>query len=627
MKISSKIALIVAIVILTLGVAQVIVGLRLILPSFTSLERANAHVDMDRAADALHAELDQLAVAAHDYGDWDDLFRFMQDRKPTYALSTEQVKSLNIDVLAVIDPAGRLVWSAAFAPGTTVPLKLAALEGAELPANHPWRGAVAAGGVARGFVPTEYGPLLGALAPILNGRGAGPARGSVLLGRFLTPKELARIAEQAHVKVDLRMAIPSGSARGNAAQVADDTLLEHEQTTEIYRSFRGIDAAPLFTLRAEIPRTISGQGRRSVLFATGSLTIFGAIILGALLVVLRRMVLEPLARLTRHAIEIGERDSVHRRLAITRTDEIGVLGNEFDRMIERLAVTRRELIERSFEAGVGEMASGALHNIGNVLTPLGVRVETLRQRLRGMPYADIEPTIALLAQHADEPAHRRDCVTLLTLLARECAGAIEGSSADVESIKRQLEDLKQLLAEQKRYARRSPLLENSDVAELVRRAVEVIPEELRRAVRLEVDASVTMAGALRLPRVTLQQVLQNVVLNAAQAIRAGGRGEGVLAVRARRIPADGWAPLRLELLFVDDGVGIAAEHMSRVFERGFTTKSLVSNSGFGLHWCATALHAIGGIIEARSDGAGRGATVRIVVPCEELDEGISDKAA
>ena len=68
------------------------------------------------------------------------------------------------------------------------------------------------------------------------------------------------------------------------------------------------------------------------------------------------------------------------------------------------------------------------------------------------------------------------------------------------------------------------------------------------------------------------------------------------------------------LRFADDGDGIPAEYLARIFESGFSTKSRATNFGIGLHWCANALHALGGRIRAESPGPGRGATLEVALP-------------
>ncbi|HLK71820.1 MAG TPA: ATP-binding protein, partial [Steroidobacteraceae bacterium] len=63
-----------------------------------------------------------------------------------------------------------------------------------------------------------------------------------------------------------------------------------------------------------------------------------------------------------------------------------------------------------------------------------------------------------------------------------------------------------------------------------------------------------------------------------------------------------------------DGVGISAQNLTRIFEKGFSTKSPETNHGIGLHWCANAINALGGRIWADSDGPGSGASMHLLVP-------------
>jgi signal transduction histidine kinase len=111
----------------------------------------------------------------------------------------------------------------------------------------------------------------------------------------------------------------------------------------------------------------------------------------------------------------------------------------------------------------------------------------------------------------------------------------------------------------------------------------------------------------------LQQILINLLKNAAESIRAStptpdiGRIELTAATESR----DGRAMIRLRVS--DNGAGIAPGDLSRLFERGFSTKSRRS-SGQGLHWCAITAAALGGHIEIHSIGTGHGATVSLWLP-------------
>jgi signal transduction histidine kinase len=144
---------------------------------------------------------------------------------------------------------------------------------------------------------------------------------------------------------------------------------------------------------------------------------------------------------------------------------------------------------------------------------------------------------------------------------------------------------------------------------VVARGLEMVAPAMLQRLRLELDGSLAALGALPLPRMLLQQVVQNLALNAAEAARAGG---GTLRISARLPEDDGDETLVLH--FVDDGNGIEPSHLPRVFEKGFSTKSTGTNLGIGLHWCANALHAVGGSLRADSQGVGHGATLEVRLP-------------
>jgi signal transduction histidine kinase len=65
----------------------------------------------------------------------------------------------------------------------------------------------------------------------------------------------------------------------------------------------------------------------------------------------------------------------------------------------------------------------------------------------------------------------------------------------------------------------------------------------------------------------------------------------------------------------DTGTGIAPEHLPRIFTQGFTTKQ--EGHGFGLHSCALAAQALGGVLTVRSAGPGCGATFTLRLPAHD----------
>ena len=152
------------------------------------------------------------------------------------------------------------------------------------------------------------------------------------------------------------------------------------------------------SFRVDVPRRITERGQGAVTYA--SLYLIGAAVTVLLLLVvaLNRIVLRPLARVTRHAVAVGEGTDLTARLDLPGQDEIALLAREFDRMVERVADSRRQLVDQSFQAGFAELAKGVLHNLGNAMTPLGVRLSKLGDRLRDAPAGDVDLALAELAR-------------------------------------------------------------------------------------------------------------------------------------------------------------------------------------------------------------------------------------
>jgi two-component system, NtrC family, sensor kinase len=332
-----------------------------------------------------------------------------------------------------------------------------------------------------------------------------------------------------------------------------------------------------------------------------------------LMTLLNRYVLAPLSQLTRHAVAVGENPEMTAPLGFKSEDEFGKLAREFDGMVERLAQTRRDLVDQSFEAGFAEMAKGVLHNLGNALTPMGVRLSAMEQRVRESPAADLELALNELSKAGIDPTRREELLEFLALGCREMAQSMQDTAADVELMQRQASLMQASLSEQMRGAsRKAPILESVRLPELITQSLDIVPDASRRRLQLEMDDSLQSIGALRVARTVLRMVLQNVIINAADAVRDAGRDKGVLRVLAEIVNENGRDNLHLQCQ--DDGVGIPTDKLDRVFEKGYSTKSRDTNQGIGLHWCANAIVALGGHIWATSEGPGRGTSLHLRVP-------------
>jgi sensor domain CHASE-containing protein len=604
-NIRTKMISLLALLFTVLIVLEISIQKQVLMPSFAELEREDAQTSMRRIEYALDTALENLELSAADWGNWADVYQFVQSRNPDFVaanITPVAMKQLRVNAMLIVDTHGDYVSSSAQALDTGAPLDLDLTARKALPADFPWRDDLSRGKPVRGLLRTNRGIMMLAAAPVLDGSGAGQPMGLVLMGRLLTPAQVRLIGAQAQASLALLTLRPLDA----------DMIAETDVSTQVFKSFVDIYGRPIMSLRVEVPRRITAQGHGAVTYA--SLYLIGAAVtvLVLLVVALNRIVLRPLARVTRHAVAVGEGTDLTARLNIPGHDEIAKLAREFDRMVERVAESRRQLVDQSFQAGFAELAKGVLHNLGNAMTPLGVRISKLGDRLRDAPAADVELALAELATDRTPAARRADLEEFVRLGCHELAAAVQDARSDVEVVQRQATIVQTALTELMRSTRNTHVVESVRLPDLVAQTLEIVPDSARQRLVVNTDESLRKVGAVQVARTVLRLILQNLIINAADAVRDAGRDKGMLHFAAEIVGDSDSEQLHLHCK--DDGVGIAADNLQRVFDKGFSTKSRETNYGIGLHWCANAIGALGGRIWAASEGPGLGASMHLMLP-------------
>lgn len=633
MRVRAKVTILLALLFAALIAAQWVIQQRQMLPRFVELERYSAQTDMQRVVLAVEREQQALTAQVADWGNWRELWKFMAGKNPGFvdaSLTDISFRTAKIDYMAVMANDGRYLWSHGpySASGRAQSLKLN--DNDQLEAT--WQHALESGQPVSGLISTDRGVLIASSAPILDGFGHGPSRGLVIMGRLLNHSELQRLGNQAQTVLDMRPwgvdhaadALLQGAQDGKNGK--GERLTETESTTRIERVFGNLSGTPLLALGINVPRTISHRGAEAVQYSTRLLGAAACIALAALLVLLGRIVLDPLARVTTHAQRIAAADDLSARLNYNRQDELGTLAKAFDEMVEKLARSRRELVDRSFESGAAENASGILHNLGNAMTPLSVNISSLQQQLAAVPADDLRMALEELRSGNPDAARRNDLQEFVQLAAAELSHAVTHGAEQLNSIIEQTNVMQAVLAEQRRHQRNKPVRQQVTPAELIALGLQQIAPTHRDRLAIELSPALAAVESLSLPSTMLGMVIQNLAQNAAESAAMAGMGRTRLRFdAAMATTADGSPALRL--IVSDNAAGIASEQLPRLFQKGYSTKSQSTNSGLGLHWCANTLHAIGGAISVHSDGAGCGARFDILIPLTGASAQNEERAA
>jgi Amt family ammonium transporter len=275
----------------------------------------------------------------------------------------------------------------------------------------------------------------------------------------------------------------------------------------------------------------------------------------------------------------------------------------------------RKLIDTSRLAGKAEVATGVLHNVGNTLNSVNVSVNLITERLKAGSATGLAKASALIEQHSENLGEfithdpkGRHLPEYLKQLSKQLATERDSSLDELRLLTNHVEHIKEVVSMQQSYANVAGVIEPVQLAKLVEDAIKVNDAGLiRHGVDLDCDFQ-------PIPQVTTDkhkvlQILINLISNAKYAVSDSRRSDKRMTVRVAPAAND-----RVQVMVGDNGVGIPAENLTRIFQHGFTTRK--DGHGFGLHSCAIAARELGGALVAQSEGPDMGATFVLELPLQ-----------
>jgi signal transduction histidine kinase len=592
-----------------------------VFPSFIEIERRGAESDIRRALAAIAAQSDKLSLSVFVYSTWDDSYAFARNGTSGYVeenLTSLAADNMKVDFISIYGLDGKPVFEGAFEPGIegpTLPGPLA------LSVIDPQGRLIATSdtSVRHGLLMTAKGPMLVASRPVLMSSGAGPFSGTYVMGRFLDAELIAELNEATHVASEAR---PVAERTGlDAADVAALAALQASEdvhitdtgdgTLAVHALLRDIYGKPALLVHAPIERVVTETGMHALLMAVGGIVAAGLLVLAVTVALLQRLLVGPISQLTQHLVEVGSSGDLSRRAGMKRDDEIGLLGQQFDDMLEKLAEARRQLLDQSYSAGLAEMASGVLHNIRNQLAPLSLRLGRLEASLDKTTNSKVTRAIEELKTPGNSP-ERTEKMLHFVELSWKRAEELQAEMVDeMKSVAQDFVRIETVLRDLDRFSRNRSAPGEIRLVDLVRETVGMLPKYPDIEVTIRIDAALDGCPPVAAEPFVLKHVLQNLLVNAIEATVAAGKAQGTISISGA-VTASGAGP-SVDLQIRDEGVGIAADRLEQVFARGYSTKT-GEKRGSGLHWCANSMLAMGGAIQADSPGPGHGATMHLIIP-------------
>jgi C4-dicarboxylate-specific signal transduction histidine kinase len=314
--------------------------------------------------------------------------------------------------------------------------------------------------------------------------------------------------------------------------------------------------------------------------------------------------------------QIQSQDSALQRARRELQQQVDALQreiNEREQAEEALRISQQKLLESSRLAGMAEVATGVLHNVGNVLNSVNVSAGLVVEKLRRSKAPQLAKAAALLtSQNGDlteyltKDPNGQKLPGYLSRLGEFFVAENAELLEEVDQLGRNIEHIKEVVAMQQSYAKVSGVFENLPAHRLVEDAIAMNIGAFERH-GVVVDRQFSPVPLVRVDRHKVLQILINLLHNAKYALVESKRTDkritiSVLATNNRSV----------RIVVADNGIGISPESLTRIFAHGFTTRE--EGHGFGLHSGALAAHAMGGSLSVASAGTGHGATFTLELP-------------
>ena len=288
---------------------------------------------------------------------------------------------------------------------------------------------------------------------------------------------------------------------------------------------------------------------------------------------------------------------------------------------DALRLSQQKLLDTSRLAGMAEVATGVLHNVGNVLNSVNVSAGLVLEKLRQSKVPKLCKAAELLTgrngslgEYLTQDPNGQKLPGYLAKLGQFLVEENTDLLGEVRQLSRNIEHIKEVVAMQQNYAKVSGIFEDLHAHMLVEDAIAMNTGAFERH-GLTLDRRFSTAPRVRVDRHRVLQILINLIRNAKYALddAAGHDKRLTISIEATERQS-------VRVVVADNGVGISPDNLTRVFGHGFTTRK--DGHGFGLHSGANAAKEMGGSLTVQSAGLGHGATFTLELPVASTESSI-----
>lgn len=637
-----------------------------LMKSFDKLERIKINENISRVHYAINQVFSILDAFTLDWAHWNDAYNYVAGTNTNFVadnIETQALANYHLGLLMYFNKKGQLLVGLALNPVNKKILPYpSGLEKYIYPSSmlvihsDPER-------VTHGFASLPSGIMLISAAGVSANEAYKPINGTLITGRYLSDMEIKKLSEITNIQLSLANKNDISSSKilekiYNKLIVSSDDCyidLSDAHNAYAYIMLRDILNQPIGMVKLTLPRDIVKIGSGAIAYYLAVFIISGILFAALILYLTNIIMLKRLSYLNKSIQKITHQGDYSQRIEVLEDDELAVLAKQFNELMHSIekadyklkekikllseseqyleksniqlsneikvreqaesvaAELHEKLLLAARTAGMADIMTGVLHNIGNILNSIATSVSYMREKITDSKSLKLSDITLLVNQHKNDLAEyiSKDSKgskipDYLTILSSSWKDENRVILNELSLLEKNIGHIIAVISTQQSLSGIVSMVEQFDLIEIIEDAIS-INKSTADKYHIQIDRDYQFSGKVLLDKVKLLHIIVNLIKNAIESLSHSEAYSKMILVKIYKNGDD-----RLTIEVIDNGVGIAKENIEKLFSYGFTTK--VDGHGFGLHASILLANEMGGKLSANSGGLNKGAAFILELP-------------
>lgn len=643
-----------------------------LLDSFLVLERNQIHTNINRVNQVLNQMLFTLGTFTVDWAHWNDAYDYIEGINPQFVPNNLDFTALinsNINILIYLNKQGDIQIGVFFDVETKKQLPFPQgldkyiYPGSLLEDHLDVRSNV------RGLILLPSGIMLIASAAVSNTDLSKPWNGTLIAGRYLSKDILQKFSDA--TRLSLAVYMPKNIIHDKKVDqiykqiISEESgqyiSIENDQIAYGYGILRDIFNEPIGMIRVTVPRAIYATGKEAINFYLGIFVISGILFSIIVWFLLRILVLKRLEFLNKAIKDIGGKKDFARQIEMKEKDELASLAAQFNNLMHTINVSHEQLkrqvreitlSEKKLEAantklvleiherkqmqlkvdslhkklilaarraGMADIASGVLHNVGNILNNVTTSVGVTKEMIENSHVKNLTNLAKILEENRENlvtflstDSQGEKILNYINLLAKTLMDENKNVDNEICQLEKYISHIKDVVTMQQSMSSVIGMNESLKVSDVIEDAI-MLNKTISENKNIEFTYDIQLTENVKLDRVKLLHILVNLIKNAIESLLETDNTNKHIWISVFK-KDDTYFTIEVK----DNGGGITPDNLIQIFNYGFTTKA--TGSGIGLHTSSSFIQEMDGKLYAKSNDPEPGATFIIELPINPIKE-------